>query len=234
MDFTLLTCNYDTPYVTSNMVKSYLQTSSLKNHPIFVMDTSPKSGILEESSDYIIHDLPNATHGEAVNLALTIITTKHVLLVDSDILFTKDIAPIYKFCIDSGAALLGHVSGDRGGKSLYPRVDPWFCLMDVSLLKHHNITFFDPTRTKASRKSVRVYDIGSTMFEDVGNAGLTVADIPDNSYCKHYEGMSWRTKKYNPNLGDTDIDFGGTHNNKALYEYGRSIEKQYMIDVKDL
>jgi hypothetical protein len=73
------------------------------------------------------------------------------------------------------------------------------------------------------------------MFEDVLNAGLTVADAKmEDKYFKHYEGMSWRVQKYNSNNGDTDIDIGGTHDNIAMYNYGLMIRKQYEYDTRKI
>jgi hypothetical protein len=196
----------------------------------FIIDTG-------DEQTYALADihLPNSSHGQGVNFGFMSIETDYVLLVDSDVLFRKDIAPIFEKFKKSGAALLGNVSGDRGGKRLHPRVDPWFCLINLKLLREHGIVFFDPSRTKDSRGTSIVYDVGSTMFEDVMKADLSVVNFNgEDTYFKHYEGMSWRAGKYDPNKGDTDIDFGGTHNNKALYDYGKMIENQYMIDTLNL
>ncbi len=108
-------------------------------------------------------------------------------------------------------------------------------MMNLKLLKENGITFFDPIRTKESRGTSIVYDVGSTMFEDVMKADLNVINFNgDNDYFRHYEGMSWRVGKYDPNKEDTDIDFGGTHNNKALYDYGLLVEKVYQKDIQNL
>jgi glycosyltransferase involved in cell wall biosynthesis len=179
--------------------------------------------------------MQNTSHGDAVNRAFEYITSKYVLLVDSDVLFLEDIEKPYKLFKDGGFALMGEVVGDRGGKSLYPRVNPWFCFIDLEQLKKHGIKFYDKERTDKSKNTERVYDIGSTMFEDVVNADLMVANVKlENKYFKHYEGMSWRVQKYNPDNGDTDIDNGGTHDNKALYEYGLKVQEQYNKDVANL
>jgi hypothetical protein len=178
--------------------------------------------------------MPNTSHGEAVNEAFNLVKTRYILLVDSDILFLKDIRGPFEKFKDGGFALMGEVVGDRGGKSLYPRVNPWFCFMDLDQLKNNNIQFYDHHRTKVL-KSEKIYDIGSTMFEDVIKAGLTVADVKlEGKYFKHYEGMSWRVQKYNPDNGDTDVDIGGTHDNKALYEYGLKVWEQYKRDTENL
>jgi hypothetical protein len=73
------------------------------------------------------------------------------------------------------------------------------------------------------------------MYEDILDAELLIGDVRmENKYFKHYEGMSWRVQKFNPDNGDTDIDVGGTHDNKALYDYGIKIREQYEKDIKEL
>jgi len=233
----ILTCNYDTPMITKNMLRSLNRSSSCRIDRCYVMDTSPISGQLGHHlpDGIIIEDLPNYSHGKAVNHALTLIESEHILLIDSDVIFYKDIDPIYQKFKEGDFTLLGNVSGDRGGKSLYPRVDPWFCFINRQHLIDNGITFFDDVRTKTSRDSNRIYDVGSTMFEDVLNANLSIANFnAENKYFKHYEGMSWRVQKYNPNDVDTDIDVGGTHNNHALYEYGLLVKEQYEKDTINL
>jgi glycosyltransferase involved in cell wall biosynthesis len=228
MELTLLTCNYNTPELVKNLLKSTKHFSG--EFEEFIVDTGEH--YTYQHSD--IH-LPNFSHGEAVTEALDWIKTDYVLLVDSDIIFYKDIFPIFEKFKKSEAALLGNVSGDRGGKRLHPRVDPWFCFINRKLLKGKGIKFFDGKRTKKSRGTEIVYDVGSTLFEDVMKNDLSVVNFNgEGNYFKHYEGMSWRIGKYDPTKGDTDIDFGGTHNNKALYEYGLQVAEQYKRDVKSL
>jgi len=224
-DLTIVTCNHNTPELIENLKISLEKIWN--NYNLFVIDTG------DQFTCGDIH-FPMSSHGDAVNKTFNLINTRYMLLVDSDVLFLKDISrPFEKF--KSGKfSLMGEVVGDRGGKSLYPRVNPWFCFMDFDQLKNNNIQFYDHYRTKVL-KSEKIYDIGSTMFEDVINAGLIVADVKmEGKYFKHYEGMSWRVQKYNPVGGDTDIDVGGTHDNIALYEYGLKVWEQYRMDVANL
>jgi hypothetical protein len=180
------------------------------------------------------HYMPHTSHGDAVNEAFKLVKTRYMLLVDSDVLFLNDFYRPFEKFKEGKFTLMGEVVGDRGGKSLYPRVNPWFCFLDLDTLKEYGIKFYDHYRTKVL-KSDKIYDIGSTMFEDVINANLSIADVKmEGKYFKHYEGMSWRVQKYNPDNGDTDIDVGGTHANKALYEYGVRVKQQYEEDVKHL
>ena len=227
-DLTIVTCNCDTPDLIINLKRSIEKHCSVLPK-ILVMDTG-------ESSMMAIQNIKmlNTSHGNAVNAAFDLVKTRYMLLVDSDVLFLKDIKQPYEKFKEGGFVLMGEVVGDRGGKSLYPRVNPWFCFIDLEQLKEHNINFYDHHRTKEI-KSERIYDIGSTMFEDVIKAELTVANAKmENKYFKHYEGMSWRVQKYNPDNGDTDIDIGGTHDNIQLYKLGLYIREQYNKDVANL
>lgn len=236
-DLTLVSCNHDTPDLILNLQKSIENTQFIIPQ-ILIIDTGfyPSKDYNGKLRTYHMHC---TSHGVAVNESFDLVKTRYMLLIDSDVLFLKDIKHPFEKFKECGAALMGEVVGDRGDKSLYPRVNPWFCFIDLKQLKEHDILFYDKERTERSKRKLmnppRVYDIGSTMFEDVVNAGLTIADVKmEGKYFKHYEGMSWRVQKYDPNNGDTDIDIGGTHDNKVLYEYGLKIREQYERDVADL
>ena len=172
-----------------------------------------------------------------MNIGLSMIGTKYVLLVDSDIILLKDIIyPFEKFKYHD-LTLMGEMVENVGGKVLYPRIVPWFCFINNDNLKSHKIKFFDADRTLGSKSgSGPVYDIGSTMFEDVSNNNLNIADTPnlENKYFKHYGGMSWRTLKYDPFNGDTDIDFGGTHPHSVYYDMGVRTHFQYLKDTEHM
>lgn len=233
MDLTIVTCNYNTPDLITNLMVSIAKTC--EDIPQVLVITTGEYPLLKPVKPlWQNHYIPNSSHGDAVNEAFNLVKTRYVLLVDSDVLFLDDIYKPFEKFVKGNFALMGDVVGDRGGKSLYPRVNPWFCFIDLDQLKEHDIKFYDHYRTKEI-PSEKIYDIGSTMFEDVSNAGLTIADAKmEDKYFKHYEGMSWRVQKYNPNNGDTDIDIGGTHDNRGLYEYGLHIREQYERDVANL
>lgn len=237
-DLSIVVCNHDTPDLIKNLVTS-IKNVSITVPEILVIETGDSKkklgweDMIQGGVSY--HRYYNQSHGNGVNRSFDLVRTRYMLLVDSDVLLLDDIEKPFNLFKDGGFTLMGEVVGDRGGKSLYPRVNPWFCFMDLEQLKKHGIKFYDKERTDKSKKSGRVYDIGSTMFEDVVNADLMVANVKlENKYFKHYEGMSWRVQKYNPDNGDTDIDNGGTHDNKALYEYGLKVQEQYRKDVSSL
>jgi glycosyltransferase involved in cell wall biosynthesis len=232
-NLTILVCNHNTPDLIKNLIRSIRNTQTHQPH-ILVVDTGdqpttqPDCGV---TSAY----LPKSSHGEGVNYSMNIVTTRYVLLVDSDVIFLKDVEEPYKIFREGGYTLMGEVVGDRGGKHIHPRVNPWFCFMDIQNLKENNISFYDYHRSKLENNTDKIYDVGCGMFEDVIQSGLTIANARmENKYFKHYEGMSWRVQKYDPNNGDTDIDISGTHDNRQLYDYGLMVRKQYEKDIKRL
>jgi hypothetical protein len=156
----------------------------------------------------------NDTHGNGINSGLKLCKTKYALLVDTDILFLKNHADIFEQFKTLNLTLMGKIEGSRGGKDIYNRVNPWHCFINVDHIRKHDIVFFNEVRMKDSFKTTKIYDIGSTFFEDVKNAKLKIGDIDlNNSYFFHLEGMSWYKNKFDATKKDTGIDFGGTHNN---------------------
>lgn len=226
MDITILTCNYNTPELIVNMLKSVKQTcSQIPN--LVVMNTSTEVSDILDVNKIPYFNYRGGIHGEAVNLGFKKIKTRYVLLVDSDILFIKDFKPAFDKFKSLNLAIMGKVVGDCAGKLLYPRVEPWYCFIDLNILKSKKIEFFDRDRS-IKIPNTRMYDVGSTMFEDITNAGLLIGDANLENYFTHFGGMSWREQKYNPNFEDSDIDFGGTHPHKVLYDMALQIKQTYI------
>ena len=236
MDLTLLTCNYNTPQILHNLLRSVVLTSEILPK-LVIMNTSPKDGdqlLIRDDIEY--HNLRGSPHGEAVNVGLTKVSTRYVLLVDTDVIFLRDFKTAFEKFKESKTQLMGTVVGDVQNKSLYSRVCPWFCFIDNSFLNAHKIKFYDDYRSKKSKiENSRVYDMGSTMFEDIQlNNGLIADANMEGKYFKHYGGMSWRCQKYDPTKVDTDIDLGGTHPHIEYYNYGIAINKQYKNETLHL
>jgi len=182
------------------------------------------------------------SHGNGVNEALKLCKTKYALLVDTDVIFLKDHNDIFQQFKNMDLAVMGKVEGDRGGKSIYNRVNPWHCFINIEKINQHNITFFNEVRMKASFKANKIYDIGSTFLEDIKSCGLKIGNVDlDGKYYIHFEGMSWYKNKFDCTKEDTGIDFGGTHNNTAYidayeqkYKTFQTIKQQYKdIELTD-
>lgn len=235
MDLTIVTCNYNTPELIVNLVKSIKKFC--KSVPeILVVETGSVVDTTLQLDDVRYLYSPNSPHGIGVNKALEHIKTEYVLLVDSDVLFLRDFEHPFNVFKNKNLTLMGKVVGDCGGKSLYERIEPWYCFINAKKLKENKIKFFDSERTKQSKdEGSKIYDVGSTMFEDVINSGLDIGNSDmEGKYFRHYGGMSWREQKYNPNDVDTDIDFGGTHPHKVLWDIAQQVKRQYYNDVNTI
>lgn len=223
---TLITCSYNTPDITLTMLKSWVYIHNIPQQ-IIICDNSTnndtKNLLYKHKVPYITR--PGMSHGNGVNESIKLCKTKYALLVDTDIIFLKDHSSIFQQFRDMDLAIMGKVEGDRGGKSIYNRVNPWHCFIDVEKIKQHNITFFEENRMKASFKTNKIYDIGSTFLEDIKEHNLKIGNVDlANKYYIHIEGMSWYKNKFDSTKEDTGIDFGGTHNNLA---YIHAYEQKY-------
>lgn len=237
-NLTILTCNYNTSDLVVKLTKSIKATSQdMPKLVVINTSTDPEEDKILSNYNINYYNFSGGLHGEAVNLGFKKVKTRYVLLVDSDVIFKQDFQKPFEYFKKHGFALMGKVVGDVAGKSLHPRIEPWYCFIDLDQLKKHKIEFFDAERTRNSRGGdQKVYDIGSTMLEDVINAGLKVGDVStlENKYFKHYGGMSWRVQKFNHLDKDTDVDFGGTHPNPQLYDYGIYIRQEYLKETEYL
>jgi len=233
-DFTLLACSYNTPMITTTLLKSWAFYHDIQTKIILIDNSTDELTykILTENNIPVIRVFGD-THGNGVNRALELCTTKYALLVDTDIIFLKSHEKLLNEFIQSKLTLMGRLEGDRGGKNIYDRIAPCHCFIDVENVKKHNITFFNMQKMKDSFSADKIYDIGSTFFEDIKNAKLGLGHIDvENNYYIHFEGMSWYKNKYDPSREDTGIDFGGTHNNGMYVEIANQKELMYQPYVK--
>jgi len=178
---------------------------------------------------------PGFSHGQGINESIRLCKTKYALLVDTDIVFLKNHTDMFNQFKKMDLTVMGKVEGDRGGKSIYNRVNPWHCFINIDHIKNHNIEYFNGQKMKDSFNTNKIYDIGSTFLEDIKKIGLKIGNVDlEQNYFIHLEGMSWYKNKYDPSKEDTGIDFGGTHNNPGFvqaYEYKlqqfQNIQKQF-------
>lgn len=231
-ELTLITCSYNTPHITLTMLRSWMH---VHNHVqrLILIDNSTDAVTRDLLEEYKIPYIssPGNTHGQGVNQAISLCKTKYALLIDTDVIFLKDHYPLLETFKNNDLTVMGKIEGDRGGKKIYKRVNPWHCFLNIENIKKHEIAFFHEERMKASFETSRIYDIGSTFFEDVKKSGLRIGEIDvEGSYFIHFEGMSWYRNKFDPTKEDTGIDFGGTHNNRELaaaYDRKEQLYKQY-------
>lgn len=230
-NLTLITCSYNTPLVTENMLKSFL--SIHPNTEVLVSENSTNDDTAQILANHNIPFLANSggLHGPSVDLLLDKVKTDYALLVDTDVIFLRSVEPAFEEFKKNSITIMGEIAGDRGGKKLHKRVHPWFCFIDVKKIRENGIKFFDAERMR-SRGEVR-YDVGSSFFEDIRKAKLLIGNLfGENYYFKHYEGMSWRVNRYGERDGDLDTNTEDTHNNIALYNYGLQVNERYKKDTE--
>lgn len=239
-DFSLVSCSYDTPHVTLTMLKSWKEVNGKVSNKIFIVDNSNNeetSEILKEN-DIKFKRNNGGAHFNGVQIILNEVTTRYVLLVDTDVIFNKDISPIFEMFKKNNYTIMGEVCGDRGGQSLFPRIHPWFCFIDVEQVRKNRISFINPSKIRITNSDRfygnnpinpyspgRKYDVGATFLEDIMQKGLKAYNIKlDPEYYFHYEGMSWRGKSGIPQLINAQKE------NEILYQ--SDYEKYKEVDIK--
>lgn len=229
-DLTLISCSYNTPDVTLTMLKSFFYYHEETRVLIADNSTDEKTAELLDKNKVPYFRNKGGLHNRTIDLLLDKVNTKYALLVDTDIIFLKSQELLFNKFKDSGVSLLGEICGDRGGKKIHYRVHPWYCWIDVSSIKENNIKFFN--KEKQFSISDKIYDVGCTFFDDIKLAGLKIGNINlENIYYKHYEGMSWRTKRFGSTDGDIDHDSTAVHNNLHMYAFGKHIEDIYQTEI---
>lgn len=228
-DLTIITCSFNTPFVTENMLKSFQYIHNKKQKIILIEN----SNIIDENQFLSKNNIPfividTKTHIASIDYAIKICKTRYALLIDTDIIFLKNIESLFQKIQNQNFTLIGELSKVVPGKVLKKRICPWFCFINIENVNKNNINFYDDSRLGADKH----YDVGSSFFEDINNKKLNIGIINQNSgYFKHYIGMSWHSQLYNPNLPDTDIDRGGTHPNIDLYLAGLKTKEIYINET---
>ena len=208
-NLTLVTCSYNTPQVVFTLLASFNKYHP-GPHKILLYENSTNDltqKLLDHNEVPYIFQL-DGRHHESVERAIQECTTRYALVVDSDVVFRRSIEPIFEMFKAKEVAALGQVVASRCDYKLYPRIQPWFMLLDIEQIRAKNIHFTDWNKIVATgsegffqsppvqhQSTKLLYDVGATFYEDMCNAGLEVYDwLGDPKYFHHYEGMSWRPK----------------------------------------
>lgn len=215
-NFSLVTCSYNTPHITMTMLKSWKEINGNVSNQLYLVDNSVDESTVEllKNNDIEYARSIGGKHFEGVQHILSNVKTKYALLVDTDVIFKKDITPILEMFIKGEYAIMGEVCGDRGGQPLFPRIHPWFCFIDVEKIRNRRIAFVNPRKLTLTNswgyhgndaldngRPGRKYDVGATFLEDIMQSGLKAYNIKlDPEYYFHYEGMSWRGSSGIPSL----------------------------------
>lgn len=241
LDLTLVTCNYNTPEILETMLKSWKEINGDVTNKCLVIDNSTNNSsykFLEKNKIWHVKN-PGGTHPSGVQIALDMVKTRYMLLVDTDIILKKNIYDLFSKYISMNYNLVGEVCGDRGGFQLFRRVNPWFCLIDVEFVNYYSIRFTDMNRIRDTRSEGffknnpiavntghKQYDVGATFLEDVMKYKGAVYNVRlEDEYFKHYEGMSWRK--------NSGIESLISQNKQIEIEYENEYKKHLNISIGD-
>jgi hypothetical protein len=203
---TLVTFSYNTPLVLELMLKSYAKYHQGKQRVLlYENSTNDFTAKLLDDNAVPYMRMPGQTHADSLERMINDCMTRYVLVVDSDILFRKNIEPLFDIFKHSDAAILGEECADRADYKLHKRIHPWFMFIDLMQIRDKDIKFTDWKRIADSdsmgfykcppiqaRTEGIKYDVGATFYEDIIAAGLKIYNYKcDPKYFKHYEALSW-------------------------------------------
>jgi hypothetical protein len=198
------------------MLKSWKEINGAISNKVYIVDnsTNDETANLLNENEIKFNRMVGGSHFNGVQTMLNNIQTKYLLLVDTDVIFKKDLTDIVNFFIDGKYTIMGEACGDRGGQPLFTRIHPWFCLIDVENVRARKIPFVNMPKIRATGSEQyygsvpligsarnKKYDVGATFLEDIIQSGLRAYNKKlDPEYYFHYEGMSWRGNSGIPQL----------------------------------
>ncbi len=207
-DLSLITCSYNTPEVLELCLKSFVFYHGRGPHNIYIIENSTDSATQKLLDSYNIEYIknPGGTHSLSIDLGFQLIKTQYALLVDTDILFKKNIDFIFHLFKRYDLTLLGEIQGNRGEFLLYPRVAPYFSLINMKNIRTANIKFHDEDKIRSTHsegffknmpinyehRDQTFYDVGATFYETVKHNKFKIANLEEiESIVFHAESLSW-------------------------------------------
>ena len=114
------------------------------------------------------------------------------ILMDSDVLITQDISPLW----DETQVFVGQVKPHRSRFGTVERVMPQLCFINFPMMRENGVTYYNPQKMFAlsHRSPDNAYDTGAWFLEDCRNHALPYREININDYCIHLGHASWKKK----------------------------------------
>lgn len=215
--YTVITCSYNTPIVTECLLRSYYKYHPNTKHNIIIIDNSTDNLTASKLDSYnipyvrgkdVLPKAPNDDnwwyHPAGLDWAIKQCTTPYCLIVDTDIIFCKNISLYLRIFSsnDEFVAMGEHISGGQAqrikdGKVvnvndnyILPRIHPCFMLLDVNFFNKHNLTFNQPNNINLPDN--HIYDAGSYLLQKIYELGKkTIRIEPTDSSYVHCGGLSW-------------------------------------------
>lgn len=172
-DLTLISINWNQQKATELMLKSYI-----KNHykqellNLILVDNgsndNSKQWLIENQIPFI--SLPkNIGHEQAINYIYPMIKTKYALIVDTDILFLKNVYDEYIPKFNDKVKLIGEYITQHT-PPLVPRIAAWFFFYDIAAVRASGINVFRDADNW-------IYDVASWQTEKILEKGFEFYDI---------------------------------------------------------
>ena len=123
---------------------------------------------------------------------LTQVLWEPFILMDSDVLITQDISPLW----DETQVFVGQVKPHRSRFGTVERVLPQLCFINAPMMRENGVTYYNPQKMFAlsHRSPDNAYDTGAWFLEDCRNHSLPYREIDINQYCIHLGHGSWKNK----------------------------------------
>jgi glycosyl transferase family 2 len=154
-DLSLITCSYNTPGILELCLKSFVFHHGSGPHKIIIIENSTNNEtqqLLDRNNvSYIAN--PGGTHSPSVDMGFGLVRTRYALLIDTDVIFKKNISEAFDLFRNFQLTLFGEIQGDRGGFLLYPRIAPYCCFIDMDRVRSMKINFHSDERISTTNSS---------------------------------------------------------------------------------
>lgn len=174
-DITLVCVSFNTQPVLELMLKSYVQ-HHYKGEPLKLLlwdnfSTDNTKVWLHEQGIPFFDNFENIGHENAVNIMYERVTTKYVLLSDSDVIYHSNCNFYLDYLHDGVVAAGDLINGDNLGSPIKPRLGAWSIWFDIDTCRANGITYFRNT-------TAWDYDVASQFYENIWQRNLAVHIIP--------------------------------------------------------
>lgn len=210
---TIVTVNHNTPFLIYTLLRSLHKYNAWYKNPLYVIDNSTIHTLPQvQTQDIVIEYFDNTLYAgleryartskeptlASAHHAFTVdwfirnrVNTDYLLLVDSDILFTRSCLPYFQEFIHHNYALMGYE------RTTYAKhtIAPWCCFINIKKMKSHMFNYFDINRILYVNNNMQ-YDTGASLYEDFKIVNEPIKTIPDNLFTIHLKCGSNNPQKH--------------------------------------
>lgn len=117
------------------------------------------------------------------------------ILMDSDVLIRRDIAPFWQHKDCAWVGEIGENVRERFGYDIH-KLQPFFCFINAPMMKQKGITYFNASYmwNLTTEKPNHRYDTGAWFLRAVSEANLPTHELRLSDYILHLAHASWRNR----------------------------------------